>query len=239
MKTTRLIPCLLGAALAGAATMASTPAAAAATDSQPQNVVSLTASASVEVPKDVLGITLNTTKEGPDAASVQTALKQALDAALAEARKSAEPGQMDVRTGNFSLYPRYSQQGKISGWNGTAELVLEGKDMSRIAQTAGRIQTLNVAQVVQSLSREARQKVEGEATSRAIANYRAKALDYAKQFGFGGYTLREVNVSTNEAGGPPVPVMRAKAMMAEDASVPVEAGKGVVSVTVSGSVTLQ
>ena len=238
MKTKEMIRLSLGA-LAGAALLAVSPLAFAAPEAQPQNVVSFNASANVEVTKDLLAITLNTTKEGPDAASVQAALKQALDAALAEARKTVQPGQMDVRTGNFSLYPRYTQQGKISGWNGTAELVLEGRDMPRITQAAGRIQTLSVAHVMQSLSREAREKVEGDATQRAIANYRAKALEYARQFGFAGYALREVNISTHEPGGPPIPVMRAKAMMAaEDAPVPVEAGKGLVTVTVSGSVML-
>lgn len=239
MKTTRLLRYVVGT-LTGAATLAVAQAAMAASESQPQNVVSFNVSTNVEVTKDLLAVTLNTTKEGQDPASVQTALKQALDAALVEAKKSAQPGQMDVRTGNFSLYPRYTQQGKISGWHGTAELVLEGKDLPRIAQTAGRIQTLSVAHVTQSLSREAREKVEGEATQRAIANYRARALDYAKQFGSTGYALREVNISSHEQGGPPVPVMRAKTMMAEDASsVPVEAGKGLVTVTVSGSVVLQ
>jgi hypothetical protein len=46
---------------------------------------------------------------------VQTQLKAALDAALAEAKKSAQPGQLDVRTGNFSLSPRYTQ-GRQDQW---------------------------------------------------------------------------------------------------------------------------
>ena len=49
---------------------------------------------------------MTTTREGQDAATVQSQLKQALDAALAEARKAARPGQVEVQTGNFSLYPR-------------------------------------------------------------------------------------------------------------------------------------
>ena len=93
----------------------------------PQNVVQLTANGSVEVQQDWLTLSMNSVKEGPDAGSVQTQLKQALDAALTEAKKSAAPSQMDVRTGNFSLYPRYARDGKISNWQGTAELVLEGR----------------------------------------------------------------------------------------------------------------
>ena len=74
----------------------------------PDGVLGLSASASVEVQKDVLAITFSTTKDGADANTVQSQLKQALDAALAEARRSARPGDVDVQTGNFALYPRYA-----------------------------------------------------------------------------------------------------------------------------------
>src|SRR4051794_22626199 len=81
-------------------------------------VLGLAASASVDVVKDVLVVTFSTTREGSDANAVQGELKRALDAALAEAKKvarpgqidvqTARPGQIDVQTGNFSLYPRYA-----------------------------------------------------------------------------------------------------------------------------------
>src|ERR1043165_919890 len=63
----------------------------------PDGVLGLTASASVEVQKDVLAITFSTTKDGADANAVQSQLKQALDAALVEARRSARPGEVDER----------------------------------------------------------------------------------------------------------------------------------------------
>jgi predicted secreted protein len=205
----------------------------------PAHVVNLTSSASVEVTKDLLHITFTATREGPDAQSVQAALKQALDAALAEAKRVQKPGQIDVRTGNFSLYPRHAPKGgAITGWQGTAELVAEGRDMTGIAQLAGRIQSMSIARVGQSLSREAREKVEGEVSAQAIARFRAQAVEMARAFGYAGYTLREVTVGTNEPP-PNMPVMRMQAMAkAEDAALPVEAGQGIVSATVSGSVTL-
>ena len=81
----------------------------------PQNVLQLTASGSVEVQQDMLSMTLTTTRDATDAATVQSQLKAAVDAALAEARKNAQPGQLDVQTGNFSLSPRYTREGKING----------------------------------------------------------------------------------------------------------------------------
>ena len=69
----------------------------------PQNVLQLSATGSTEVVQDWLVLTLATSKEGSDAAAVQAQLRQALDAALAEAKRQAQPGQLDVRTGAFGL----------------------------------------------------------------------------------------------------------------------------------------
>jgi len=206
----------------------------------PQNVLQLTASGTVDVQQDLLSLVLTTTREGTDANLVQAQLKAALDAALAEARKSAQAGQLEVRTGNFGLYPRYEQANRISGWRGTAELVLEGRDFPRITQTAARIQSMTLAGVSFGLSREQRAKVEGEAQAIAIERFKAKAAELARSFGFSGYGLREVAVNSNDQGFSPRQRF-AEAPMAAAANmpVPVEAGKSAVTVTLSGSVQLR
>lgn len=206
----------------------------------PQNVLQLSATGTVEVQQDLLSLHLTTTREGPEAAAVQTQLKAALDAALSEAKKAAQPGQLDVRTGNFNLYPRYGRDQKISGWSGTAELVLEGRDFPRITATAGKIQTMTMGGVGFGLSREQRARVEGEAQALAIERFKAKASELAKGFGFAGYTLREVTVNSNEQGYPRPRMMAMEMKAAQaDAPVPVEAGKSSVVVTISGSVQLR
>ncbi len=211
-----------------------------AADPPLQNVVGLQASASLEVTKDLLSVTLSTTRDGTDAAGVQSALKQALDAALGEAKRAAKPGQIDVQTGNFSLFPRYSNKGVITGWQGTAELGIEGRDIPGIAKLTGRITTMTIARVGAGLSKEQREKVESDVAAEAIARYRAKATDYAKQFGFSGYTVREVNVNSNEPmsyASASMVRMSAKSADASE-SLPVELGKGTVSVTVNGTVQM-
>jgi predicted secreted protein len=234
-KTLRRATLTLAAALGAAGAAAQTPPPVS-------GVLNLTTTASVEVTKDVLGLVFSTTRDGADAQAVQSALKQALDAALAEAKKIAKPGQVEVQTGNFSLYPRYgnpktSGQPTIIGWQGTAELQVQGKDAAAIAQLTGRVSTMSIARVGYTLSKEVRDKVEAEVTARAIADWRAKAQQMSQQFGYGGYTVRDVNVATNEQGGGPVPMMmsRAKTMQASDEALPTEAGKGDVTATVSGS----
>ncbi|WP_287742523.1 SIMPL domain-containing protein [Diaphorobacter sp.] len=230
--------------IAACALMAGAVAAYAQNPSAPpQNVLQLSASGTVQVQQDLLVLTLAATKEAADAAGVQTQLKQALDAALAEARRAAQPQQMDVRTGAFGMYPRYGKDGKITGWQGRAELVLEGRDFPRITATAGKIQSMSISQIAFDLSREARAKVETEAQAQAIEAFKARASELARGFGFGGYTLREIAVNSNEMSPGPRPRMMAMeakaASYASDAPVPVEAGKAQVVVTVAGSVQLK
>jgi predicted secreted protein len=227
--------------LAGCALAAASMALPAQMLPAPQNVLQLQATGTIEVQQDLLMLTLTTAKEGTDPAVVQNQLKTALDAALAEARKSAQPGQLDVRTGNFAIYPRNNRDGRISGWTGTAELVLEGRDFARITQTAARIQTMTLGGVSFGLSREQRARVESEAQAMGIERFKAKAAELAKGFGFSGYTLREVAVNTNEPGFAPRMRMMAQEgrVSSAEAAVPVEPGKSSVVVNVSGTVQLR
>ena len=210
------------------------------------NVLSLSASASVEVTMDTLSVTLAATREGADASAVQSQLRQALEAALTEARKAARPQALEVQTGTFSLSPRYanptgrSSQPSITGWIGRAELVIEGRDLPAVAQLMARLPTVSVARVSFGLSREAREQAEQETTRQAITRFRTQAEGYARQFGFSGYEIREVQVGLQE---PPVmlaraPMMRAAAAPVAEEPLPVEAGKITVSSTVSGSVRM-
>ena len=206
-----------------------------------QNIAQLSANGWVEVPQDILTISLTTSRDGIEAVTVQNQLKQALDDALIQAKQSATPGQMDVRTGNFSLYPRYGKDGKTNGWQGSTELVLEGRDFARITSTTGKIYSLTVGQVSFSLSREGRAKVEAEAQTLAINRFKVKALEISKAFGFNGFALRDIAVDSTDQGRAPQPrmlSMQAKTMLS-DAPIPVEAGKNAVSVIVSGTIKMQ
>ena len=221
------------------ASMLANPAMAA--EAAKRDTLSLNASATVEVPRDLMVVVLANTREGPDAASVQAALKTALDTALNEARKAAKPGQVDVQTGNFALYPRHNSKGGIVNWQGTAELQIEGRDHAAIAQLTGRITTMTIRGVSYNLSRESREKAENDVTAQAIARFKAKAADYTKQFGYGSYTLGEVAVNGSE----PQPMnygVRAQAMAMNSGgagdALPTEAGKSPVTVSVNGTVQL-
>ena len=227
---------LAAAASVAAQTMPGMPA-------PPENVVHLSAQAAAEVPRDRLTVVRSTPREGPEAAAVQGQLKQALETALEQARaaaKNARPGELEVRTGNFSLMPRHTPKGAINLWSGRAELVLEGRDTAAIAALAGRIQTMSVLRVAHGLTREAREQAEAGVVAEAVARYRAKAAEAARLFGFTGYVLREVHLGTSDVHEVvPMAMARMSPGAAMDASpLPTEGGLETVRVTVNGSVQL-
>lgn len=231
------------AVLIVAASMGAASAQASPRDAGRDNAVSFTASASEELAQDQMTVTLQLVKEGAVAGDVQLALKAALDGALTEARKAVLPnGALDVKTGSFSVSPRYGSTGKINGWQGNAQLIIEGTDTARISQLVGKLNQLNVVGVAYSLSRALRESHESALTTQAITRFRARAQQMARDFGFKSYSLGEISVSSTDPGfeGRPVVMyaMRAKAAEMADASLPAEPGKGMLSVTVSGQVIL-
>jgi len=225
---------VLGLATASAALAQPVPALA-----PPQDVLHLQAEASLEVPRDWLVLHFAAQREAVDAAAVQAELKRALEAALAEARRAAQPGQIEVATGQFALWPRVGPRGVTTGWQGRAELVVQGRDLEGIGRLAGRITTMSVAGTAQRLSREAQQRVEAEVVARAVERFRAQAGEIARLFGHAGYTLREVTVSVGGDAPRPPPMLRAEAMVAAAEALPVEPGRGTVTATVSGSVQMR
>jgi predicted secreted protein len=149
---------------------------------------------------------------------------------------------MEVRSGAFSLQPRYGNDGKINGWVGNTELVAEGSDFARIGSAAAKIQTMAISNLSFGLSRTARTQLESQAQVLAIDGFKLKAAQIARGFGFADYGLRELNVQSADQPGGPMPrmmAMRTSAMVADAAPMPLEAGKSLVTVTISGAVQLK
>lgn len=204
-------------------------------------LLNLSASAVQQASQDWLRVVVRTTLDGADAMGVQRQLKKALDEALQQLGQQVQPRQLEVSTGAFGVQPRYSDKGRVIGWQGQADLVIEGRDFARIAQAVAQVPRMPVESAQFSLSREGRQKLEAEVQSQAVQNFRQRAQALARDFGFAGYTLRQVNVSSAER---PEPVVQARMMVTADAApapspIPLVAGKDEVRITVSGSIQLR
>jgi len=206
---------------------------------EPARRVALSASAHIEVLQDVLTLTLQTTRQGYEAATVQEQLKATLDAASGVLRQSAAPGQMEVRSGHFAVTPRYDRDGKISVWQGSAEWVLEGTDAPLIARAAGRVQGMNISRVEYGLTPEQRRQAQARAQAQAIAQFRQRASEIAAGFGAHGYVLDDVQVGYDDGTPQPRTPMMAARAMSDASAVPVQAGTATVTVSVSGSIRLR
>jgi len=209
-----------------------------------QQVLQLSASARKEVPQDWLTVVVRAQQEGSEPVALQNQLKATLEAALVSVRPRLQAQQLEVRSGSFAIYPRHNNQGRVIGWQGQADLVVEGRDFAQVSQLAASLPRMTVAQADFSLSREGRQQLEAEVQSQAVQNFRQRAQALARDFGFAGYTLRQVNVSAvdrPEPGIQPRMLMADAAMApaAAPAAIPLVAGKDEVRITVSGSIQLR
>ncbi len=204
-------------------------------------VVSLSASASQRVPQDWLRVVVRTRQEGTEAMAVQKQLKKTVDEALTHLRTQTKPRQLEVRSGTFGIHPRHNDKGRLVGWQGEADVVIEGRDFAKIAQVAGEVKDMAVESAQFSLSREGRQQLEAEVQSQAVQRFRQRAEQLAKDFGFKDYTLRQASVGSVDQPVPGPVAMMARAAMVADAPqpIPLEAGQEEVQITVSGSIQLR
>lgn len=228
-------------ALGTVAVQAQTPRDLPLVQATPSKIVHLSASALAQVQQDWLVMTLSVQKEGTDAMAVQTQIKNHLASALALARPSAQAGALEVSTGQMSVSPRYGRDGKANGWTGVAELVLQGRDIERITNVAGRVQGMTVGQVQWAISPELKRQTENRIQEDAVAQFQSRAAALTRSFGSSGYDLKEVRVSSQESAGEPQ--MRMVAMQVEALPpampVPAQAGSARVVVNVSGSIQLK
>ncbi|WP_153099888.1 SIMPL domain-containing protein [Paraburkholderia hayleyella] len=238
----------LALALAGACAapliLAFTPTAAVAaqdaSQSQPAGVLSLNAQSSMDVPQDTVHITLFYEQEAKDPATLTTALNQHADAALQKAKGVTG---VTAHTGSFSIGPSNNRDGRISAWRGRTEVVLESHDFAAASKLAGQMAPgMQVGDVQFSLSPEAQRAAEQKLTGQAIATFRQQASSAAQAFGYGSYSIREVNVGRNGGISPRPMMMSVRAMSsdnAQSAPVPIEGGTTTVTVSVSGSVQMK
>ena len=202
----------------------------------PAGVLSLSADAMAEVPTDVVRVTLAAEQEGAEPGAISSSLSTKAQQVIAQARRTSG---IQAESGGFTIFPSTDKNGRISTWRGRAEVILESRDVAAVSKLAGQLANqMQVQNIGFSLSREARQAAEAKLTEQAVASFRDKAQTTTKLFGYGSYTIRNVQVGGVGAVPPQPRMYAAKAMMAEAAPVPIEGGKAQVTVSVNGSVQM-
>ncbi len=235
----KLVLALAGAALSATLALPGLAVAQAAQPAPPQlPTLSLSAAASSEVAQDKVTITLAQEIEGKDQAALSQQLNKLLESTLARAKSATS---VSTRNGNYNVWANTDRDGKITGWRGRAELVLESRDFIAASKLAGELsQQMAVSNVAFSLSREAREAEEQRLLAEAAKAFTARAQYAAKSFGFSGFTVKQLDLSGS--GTVPSPQPRAYAMsaarMEKADALPLEAGETTVTVSVRGTVNL-
>jgi predicted secreted protein len=213
--------------------------ASAQTVAPPSGVLNLDASASLDVPQDVVHVTLSYEQQADDPATLADALNQRTEQVLLAAKRQSG---VTAQTGALSVYPSTDRDGHISGWRGRSEVRLDSHDFAAASKLAGSLSSqMQISNVTFSLSNDTRDAAQKKLSGEAIAAFRQKAANASAAFGFGGFTIREVSVSAGESS-PPRPMMMARMAAApasaKMADVPLEAGDSTVTVNVNGSVQM-
>lgn len=167
-------------------------------------------------------------------------LARQVNGLIANALKTAKayPAIKTQSSGSTS-FPTYAKGGKIESWRMRSELMLETPDSAALSELLGQLQnTLGVSSLVLQPSVETRRKAEEQATIDAIAAFKARAEVIAGALGK-PYRIKQLNVSTSGHMAPPMYKSAVRAMAAEAAPMPMEAGESQVTANVSGQIELE
>ena len=199
-------------------------------------VVDLSAEASRPAANDQLRATLFAEASGATPGELSAQVNKLIGEALKTAKTYPA---VKTQSGNSATYPVYAKSGKIEAWRMRSELALESGDSAALGELLGKLQaSLGVANLVLQPSAETRKKIESEAMVDAIAAFKARAKTIADALGM-GYRIKQLAVSTSGRSIAPLLRANARAMAADAAPMPVEAGESQVSATVSGQIEVE
>ncbi|SCK18098.1 SIMPL domain-containing protein [Vogesella sp. LIG4] len=216
-----------------------TPALPALADSG--TLLNLSANVQRELPNDEINASLYVQERQAQPAVLADHLNKAL------ARARSESGafkQVEFSSGNYNSWPDYSRDGKIQGWQGRAQIHLKSRDFTAAAELVARLQKFMLLENVQfGVADSTRRQVESSLIPEAISALQAQAAAAGKALGRNSQQVLELNIGNVQAP-PPMPMLRAKAMMADTAAAEVatpdwQPGNSQVQLNVSGRIELR
>lgn len=220
------LPALLTTLLSTALILTSTARAGTTVD--------LAAGATRPATNDLIMAHIFAEASGPDNAEPARRVSALISEGLAKIR--AVPG-IRSRSGQTRSQPVYAKGGRIESWRVRSELTLEGKDAAAMASLLGQLQgSLGVAGISFLPAPETRKKAEDEALVEAIAAFRGRAKLVGETLGR-PWKIKHLTIDSG-THLPPQPQLRAFAMAAEAAPLPLESGDSQINVNVSGQIEL-
>jgi len=214
------------------------PAAALADNG---TILNLSASAQRELANDELTASLYV----QDRHAQPAVLADRLNKALARARAEASGfKQVEFSSGSYNSWPDYGRDGKIQGWQGRAQIRLKSSDFTASAELVARLQKFMLLENVQfGVADRSRRQAEDQLIPEAIAALQAQAAAAGKALGRNRQQVLELSIG-NAQPPAPMPILRAKAMLADAQAAEVAApdwqpGNSQVQLSVTGRIELQ
>jgi len=198
--------------------------------------VSLTASASQEVPQDELMITLYAVSEADDAKTTSDEVSNRIMKALSILNTEKD---ITTKTGGFNTRPVYRKQ-KITGWRTRQTIEIKSINVAIVSQLLARLQDhVLIESMRYEVSKQTRRQAENQLIEEAMNNFRYRARLVTTSLQRQKYRLVDLNISTNQQR-PHFAQARSMAMMADSVSAPpIQAGKQRIQVTINGKIEVQ
>lgn len=236
-----LFTCLaLASALAACAPLATAAQAPATVQARAEHDAQLHVAATAyrEVVQDRVTVILYAERESAQAAAGQTQVSAVLGPVLDQLKARTD---LEVQSSGYRTDPVW-QQSRVVGWRTRGAIQVSAAPSEVFNRLIGELASrLNIESVSYWLSRAARLAVEQELIAEAVGAFRDKAAIGARALGFHTYAVREVSIDGSTPMPPqPIPrTMMARAAESSPVPLPGAEGKTTVTVTVSGSVTLE
>lgn len=198
-------------------------------------IATLSASATSQVEQDTVRVTLSTQVDDASREKVSANLDRVLESVLKQARAE---GRVKASSGNYRVWPVHADDGKIKGWQGRADVLIESSDFSVASALAGQLSDrMGISNLYFFVSTAAREVTEVALLDQAAKAFTQRAQSTAKAFGYQGFRIKELALDGGGADYAPMPRMML-AGAAEKTSPPLEGGSENITVSVRGSVYL-
>lgn len=207
-------------------------------DVQPDGIINLQASASMEVETDTMQATIAVEAENYDPAILAKKINEKMSWAI----KTAKPfTDVKVKGGQYTTHQLYNKR-IFKAWRGTQTVTLESKNSAELGKLIGLLQKkLLIKSLRYHVSKERIQAVNKMLVKQAISNFKEQAQVITKEFDKNKYDIHQINVNANNRHRPVYYAQSRKmdgAMMAESAPANLQQNTSNIQVNVNGSIRI-
>jgi len=174
---------------------------------QPDGIVNLQASASLEVETDTMQAIIAVEAENHDPAVLAQQINKKMAWALDSAKKYSK---VKVKGGQYTSHQIYNKR-IFKAWRGSQTITLESKNSAALGELIGKLQKkLLVKSLSYHVSKKKLEGINKKLIKQAIENFKDQALVITSGFGKNKYVIRHINVNKNN---PQRPIYYAKSRM--------------------------